>query len=447
MKDISLESLLDIIVDSLNRMDERLTGHGERVAYGMLHLLRDDSRFSHDDVCKLTWLMLLHDIGNFQPSPIDDLIQRETDTTFSHGRYGYFFLKRFSPFPELAPIVLYHHTGRAEIEASTMDNRLQWVAKCLQVMDQVDLNHIQHPNASTEQLVRFLSCLSTTRFDSEAIAAVGRFLERVPMYTPACLQTVHNTLLDFLHQMEVTAAEKDLLLKLLVRSIDFRSHYTALHCSIVVRVSELLATACGLTKTEQQAVYLGALLHDLGKIAIPVSVLESPGKLEGQRWQIMQSHVTITEEILRGRVEDAVLQIAIRHHETLSGSGYPYGLSGDDLTLPQRIVAVADIVSALSEERSYKKSFPVDKVLTILESMCDQGKICPHVVAAFRVQKELIYQTVQYTMQAVEAEYNDIYRAYHAYDADGGTLQRVTSLVAGAAGVASFPSTNNASSG
>lgn len=418
MKDISLESLLDIIVDSLNRMDERLTGHGERVAYGMLHLLREDSRFSHDDVCKLTWLMLLHDIGNFQPSPIDDLIQRETDTAFSHARYGYLFLTRFSPFPALAPIVLYHHAGRAEIEASAIDERLQWVAKCLQVTDYVDLYHIQHPDASTEQLARSLALLDTSRFDPQAITAVNRFLQRVPLYTPACLPTVHNTLFDFLHQMEVTATEKDLLLKMLVRSIDFRSHYTALHCSIVVRVSEQLAQACGLTEDEQQAVYLGALLHDLGKIAIPVSVLESPGKLEGQCWQVMQSHVTITEEILRGRVDDTVLQIAIRHHETLSGSGYPYGLSGDDLTLPQRIVAVADIVSALSEERSYKKSFPVDQVLAILESMCDQGKICSRVVAAFRAQKEPIYEIIQQTMQAVQAEYDAIYHAYRAYSTD-----------------------------
>ncbi len=86
--------------------------------------------------------------------------------------------------------------------------------------------------------------------------------------------------------------------------------------------------------------------------------MESPDKLDAEDWEIMQSHASITEKILKGRVTDEVLKIASRHHERVDGTGYPYGISDNDLTLAERIVAVVDdVVGALLQERSYKKAF------------------------------------------------------------------------------------------
>lgn len=89
----------------------------------------------------------------------------------------------------------------------------------------------------------------------------------------------------------------------------------------------------------------------------------------------MKAHVRITEMILEGVVDDAVLQIAVRHHEKLDGSGYHKGLTGDQLTLPQQIVAVADILSALYGKRSYKEAFSSDLIKKIMTGDAENNKI------------------------------------------------------------------------
>ncbi len=410
MREVSLENLLNIVVDSLNKMDKRLTGHGERVAYGML--LIDDPRFNRDDACKLTWTVLLHDIGNFRQSDIEDLIKRENDRSFSHARYGYLFLRSFSPFPEFTPIVRYHHSGSAEIEASDMEERLKWASECLQLFDTADLFFISHPGSTAQEARLFVKQLAQGRFNLAATEAVLGVMDKLPQAQGLTMKETHGAVLSKLKEMEVTEDEKAMLLKTLVRAIDFRSHATALHCSIVMKASGLLAEYCGLDRGTQDAVQLGAMLHDLGKIGTPTDILESSGKLEGSGWDLMRAHVTSTEEILRGRVDDEVLQIAIRHHEKLDGTGYPYGLTAKDLTLPQRIVAVADIVSALCEERSYKKAFPLDKVLAILEDMAAKGGICPQVVSVFHEHKDTVYNAVLETAKEADAQYTRIYEEY-----------------------------------
>ena len=107
-----------------------------------------------------------------------------------------------------------------------------------------------------------------------------------------------------------------------------------------------------------------------------------------------------------------MLHIAIRHHETLNGTGYPLGLNADSLDLPARIVAVADIVSALSEERSYKSAFPLDEVLQILWDMADSGRISPEVVRILDDNKEEIYEAAREKGRKTSEMYDKIYREY-----------------------------------
>ena len=94
----------------------------------------------------------------------------------------------------------------------------------------------------------------------------------------------------------------------------------------------------------------------------------------------MKSHVTITEEILKNRVNKDILEIAIRHHETLDGTGHPKQLTGEFITKTQRITTITVIISALSEERSYKQPFSNEKILSILKEMDKNNKICSDIL-------------------------------------------------------------------
>jgi len=394
-------------------MDSRLAGHGERVAYGML--LLDPSEFAPEEQSRMLWTVLFHDIGNFRHIEIKDLLEMERHEGFSHARYGYFFLKQFWPYQEFISMVRYHHSDCVEIENAGLDERNQWAAKRLQVIDFVDLFRISRPNAGREELLAALGTFNTRCFDAEAVEEVSALIRSFPAVPQEELPgQAHRALLEQFRQTKTSEQERRMLLEALVRSVDLRSRSTALHCATVVHISEQLARLCGLGPQETEAVRLGAMLHDLGKIAIPIEILEYPGRLSSESREIMRSHVTITRNLLQGRVDETVLQIAARHHETLDGTGYPEGLNGDQLTLPQRIVAVGDIVSALSEERSYKPVFPIEKVFEIVEDACRQGKLCPRVVGSLLAHREEIYFSARQAGQEIAEQYQQLTEEYHA---------------------------------
>lgn len=170
-------------------------------------------------------------------------------------------------------------------------------------------------------------------------------------------------------QFELSVNETLEYLKMLVHSIDFRSEYTVTHTVNTVSLAMYLGERFGLREELLEKLYLGSMLHDVGKISIPVSILESPERLDDEQMAIMRTHVIETDALIKGIVPEDICRIAVRHHEKLDGSGYPFGLRAAELSMPERIVAVADIVSALSSRRSYKEPFPAQRTIAILRGM------------------------------------------------------------------------------
>ena len=163
-------------------------------------------------------------------------------------------------------------------------------------------------------------------------------------------------------------------LGMLVHIIDFRSRHTVTHTVTTAWVAYELALRLLGDKGAAAHVYASALVHDVGKIGIPLSILEKPGRLDADEMAVMRTHVALTEGILEGCVDPHMQRAAVRHHEKLDGSGYPRGLQADELTMPDRIIAVADIVSALVGTRSYKEAYPKEKVLMLLDEQQAAGR-------------------------------------------------------------------------
>lgn len=111
-------------------------------------------------------------------------------------------------------------------------------------------------------------------------------------------------------------------------------------------------------------------MHDIGKIAIPENILHKPAKLDSGEWQTMQTHAQVGYELLshsKRALPQVGASIALYHHEKWDGSGYPLGLSGADIPIEGRIMAVADVIDALAARRSYKEPWPADKILNLLK--------------------------------------------------------------------------------
>ena len=150
-------------------------------------------------------------------------------------------------------------------------------------------------------------------------------------------------------------------------SIESKDRYTQGHCERVADMACALATAAGLQEEGLTWFRMGALLHDLGKIAVPSSILNKPGRLSAEEWIMMKKHPEAGVELLRGIEFPWDIRPMVRHHhERWDGSGYPYGLRGEDIPISARILCLADVFDALTTDRSYRKGLPPEQAMSIM---------------------------------------------------------------------------------
>jgi len=146
-------------------------------------------------------------------------------------------------------------------------------------------------------------------------------------------------------------------------TIDAKDKYTRGHSNRVAQYSKMIAQRMGKTEEEQEQIYMTAILHDIGKIGIPDSIINKPGKLTDEEYKIIKQHATIGSEILSGITTIKEIYKGARwHHERFDGSGYPDGLKGYDIPEEARIIGVADAYDAMTSNRSYRNLLPQDVV-------------------------------------------------------------------------------------
>jgi putative nucleotidyltransferase with HDIG domain len=143
------------------------------------------------------------------------------------------------------------------------------------------------------------------------------------------------------------------------------------HCMLVTGLAAEFARSLGVSANDQERLVRGALLHDLGKAKIPLAILNKPGRLEPQELTVMRTHPEIGYGILReqGGYETEILEVVLRHHELLDGSGYPDGLAGSQIGDLVRLTTICDIYAALIEHRPYKQPMPPTRAFEILQDM------------------------------------------------------------------------------
>jgi diguanylate cyclase (GGDEF)-like protein len=168
----------------------------------------------------------------------------------------------------------------------------------------------------------------------------------------------------------------------LSRSIEVNDRYTGGHTERVGMLAVAIARKFGYSGDELEAIEIGALLHDIGKIGIPEAILSKPGPLSEQEWERIREHPVISDYILSEiDLHPFVRQIVRSSHERLDGTGYPDGLSGDEVPLPARIVLVADAFDALTSDRAYRAGRDVDAAFVELNDHAGT-QFCPRCVDA-----------------------------------------------------------------
>lgn len=390
MKEILLKDVITIVHKTINSIDNRLLEHGEQVAYIMMNLLKERDTNDENEIIDLCIVSLFHDIGIYKISEVrrllsidcyyscnnkfnnvgevTDLLSVDSLSPFDHAIYGSLFIKYFSPLSKLYKVVLGHHFTYKYIKFKNIDVPKE--AIMLGLADYFSVLVLNNKELSNYEIKK-MSNIYTLENVQLLLAAINKN----DINTKLKDKSYKSELYDFLKNKRLKREEVFDYARMLAYAIDFRSEVTVKHSISVEAISYEIGKLMRLDEKILYKLKICGILHDIGKIAIPVHILEKDSRLTGEEFEVIKEHAIIGYDILSGLNIDDIRDIATLHHEKIDGSGYPFGLKGDELSTEIRVLSIADILSALVGRRSYKESFSKDRVIKILKEMCDNNKI------------------------------------------------------------------------
>ena len=403
--------IYNVIRKTLGCMDNAVLQHGEITAYIFYNMLLAEGGYTDVELAEYTLIGMLHDVGVIKTgfknkNGVEDY---ETNNVWAHSVYGYLFLKYLSPVEDKADIILYHHLPY-HLHSHIKSKHLR-VTQYLTLADKMDVFMRMDANGMDKD---YFAKQADIKFSSKALELFQQAQARFGFLEKLKTNEYEKELQTLFEKAPLSEKSKKGFLEMLVYAIDFRSQQTVIHTMSTKTFAVELGRLMRVPTMDLQALYYGALLHDIGKVAIPVSILEAPRRLNDDEMRIMKAHVVISDKILRGALDDKIVNIAVRHHEKLDGTGYPNGIKGEELSQLERITAVADILSALYGKRSYKDSFPPEKIKGILQGDADSGKICPKVVQVAIGSFDKIIQNYEKERDVTMERYMEIVNQYES---------------------------------
>ncbi len=205
--------------------------------------------------------------------------------------------------------------------------------------------------------------------DGRVTAIVGSLTDitsrrRAEMESQQSLAALKIANVDLRHAYDRLQHVMESTIRTIAKTVEVRDPYTAGHHRRVSELSVRIAQELGLEDETVKAIELAAVIHDLGKIQVPAEILSKPGKLTEIEFGLVKTHPTVGYQLLKDiEFPWPLAEIIYMHHERMDGSGYPRGLSGNDIPIESRIISVADTVEAMSSHRPYRASLGIERAL------------------------------------------------------------------------------------
>ncbi|MFP4461672.1 MAG: HD domain-containing phosphohydrolase [Thermotogota bacterium] len=302
--------------------------------------------------------------------PDIEQIVLEFDGKNKHSFLGAYFLKSID-FPEVyQKLLIYHHTSLKRV--GERDRNLVLAVNSIQLADRISIELLKDESQDKAALVKKIVEKNTV--SGEITPEVKDILENEDI-SEAMNMDLHWDFDDVSFDLEQSVQ----FVKGIAFLLDAKSPYTRNHSTIVSKVSSEIAFRM-MSETDAKVIELAALLHDIGKFKVPLKILHKKEALTEDEWEIMKEHVSESYQMLSRSGLTTIAKIAAAHHERIDGTGYPSGLSMEHLTLYARILQVADIYSALIEERPYRTKMTPEKAVEILDELVDEDKLDKRVV-------------------------------------------------------------------
>ncbi|GEM_PF-263186 len=375
----ALSTALDIINPALN-------DHHKRTCY-IASSLASELELSTKDISTVFIASIIHDIGAIALSYRFKLLDFEEKSPHGHAELGALLLESFPPFAPFAPLVRCHHVdwdhGAGEIFKGKTVHPLSHL---IHLADRIAvlIKHEPHVIKQISKIEERIFSKAGKRFKPEYVDAFRRISRQESFWLDAVSPNLDNILREKSQLPDISLDLNGIeqLAGFFSNIVDTRSHFTANHSSGVSATAERLAQLMKMSSIECQEMKIAGFLHDLGKLAVTNKILEKDAPLDEEERSIMKTHTYHTYTILsKVKGLENIVTWASYHHETLTGDGYPFRIKPGDLTLGARILAVADIFTALTENRPYRIGMEKGKVEDIFYKMTEERKIDSNIVS------------------------------------------------------------------
>ena len=382
----NIGSLLDAMAKAMNLIDPDVTDHHQQTAY-LSHLIAKEAGFDENLTELTVYSALLHDVGAVL---LEFRTFREGDRMYERvvAKLGAGLLRGLPYYYEIAEVVDSCQLSWDEIKEllekdHTKNPEFLRVSAVISLADFISSEINGSQGAVLDRASQICETVKKgrgTEFSEESADAFLRISELEYVW----FDTVYNPSFrtDFAGHSRGVSLENALdLTQLMTRLIDYRSSFTAMHSAGVAASAMKLAELCGMTKQECLMMRIAGNLHDIGKLKVPREILEKPGRLNDHEFNVIKEHPYYTRLILDGIDGfEKITEWASFHHEKLNGKGYPFHIGKSDIDTGARIVAVADIFSAITEVRPYRAGMPKERAMKVLRENAARGDICPEIV-------------------------------------------------------------------
>ncbi|MEX3018397.1 HD domain-containing phosphohydrolase [Kluyvera sp. STS39-E] len=377
---ISVQTVLNLLHNIIIPVSADLVNHLQRTAIITYYLSRH-TRLDQESVSTAFLAAMLHDIGALGKGRTRLTVDSE-DFLKDHEQLGGSMTSGIRFLDPVTPVLENHHVewSDANDENLPLIHHLVHMADTFELFlrsikgdfiaqrEQIMTQFFQQPEQWPEKLVEALK---------ESGNEDGFWFRLSNPMLPQVLNAIsplHDNMLDHHDLLEVC--------QLISRIVDKYSSFTRTHSTSVAHVAARLAELYGYDCDMQEKICIAGYLHDIGKLFTPLNILEKKGKLENDEYAMMKQHSYKTLVMLNPIPElGNILHWAANHHERLDGSGYPFRLGAASLDIPSRILAVADVFTAMTENRPYRQGMQSEKALTILREEAAKYRLDRDIVA------------------------------------------------------------------
>ncbi|MBI5420080.1 MAG: HD domain-containing protein [Deltaproteobacteria bacterium] len=407
---VNLDNLVLSLSDAVDLVHPCAVDHQQRVAYVALRLMQAMG-CSPPEQADLMYAAALHDIGVLSVEEKIETMQVETDDWSHHVGFGADLLQLLDIFAPASELVRLHHQPWGEEEAwQGVGENARIASNAIHLADMVDrlarrgAEILGQGKAICDAVLK----MSGVEFAPALVKCFLGLAREESFWLDFASPRIYSVLTRLVvWPRSVLAMEKlEQIGQIFSRIVDFRSAFTATHSIGVATTAEELARRMCFGERECRLMRVAGHLHDLGKVAVPNSILEKPAKLDPEEFDVIRGHTYYTYHILTtiGGF-DEISMWAAYHHERLNGQGYPFHLTGDDLPLGSRIMCVADVFTAVTENRPYRQGTSRENTEPILHNFVKSDSLDGRIVRLLIDDYEEIDRVRAAAQEAFAAEY------------------------------------------